>query len=103
MRATASLFSKLNPAVSLHGRHCLITGGSGALGSSIAADMARAGARVTLLGRNESKLRDALAEVQSTPVGQEAVEKNSHKYLVIGEGSEVKDVIAVCFTVPKPP
>lgn len=96
MRATATLLSKFHPAISLQGRHCLITGGSGALGSSIAADMARAGARVTLLGRNEAKLRAALSEVQSSPPGQEAVEQSGHKYLVVGEENEVKDAITVC-------
>lgn len=95
MRATASLFSKLSPAVSLRGRHCLVTGGSGALGASIAASMALAGARVTLLGRNESKLRAALSELQPTPE-QGAVEQGSHRYLVVGAGNEVKDAIAVC-------
>ena len=97
MRATTAVFSKLSPAISLHGRHCLITGGSGALGSSIAADMARAGARVTLLGRDESKLRAALSEVQSAASEQEGAEQGSHRYLALGGESEVKDAIAVCF------
>ncbi|SPO03347.1 uncharacterized protein DNG_06030 [Cephalotrichum gorgonifer] len=102
MRTTLSLASKFQPAISLHGRHCLITGGSGALGSSIAANMARAGARVTLLGRDELKLKDALAQLQSTTAppslesGAEAVDEEGrrHRYLVIGDGREVKDLIA---------
>lgn len=103
MRATPVLLSKFQPAISLHGRHCLVTGGSGALGSSIAADMARAGARVTLLGRDESKLRATLSEVQSVPPEQGAVEQNSHRYLVVGEGNEVKDAIAVCLAAVRNP
>jgi NAD(P)-dependent dehydrogenase (short-subunit alcohol dehydrogenase family) len=111
VRAAASLASKaFRATISLHGRHCLVTGGSGALGASIAADMARAGARVTLLGRNEDKLRAALQAVVSSTsenleadsagnrksVDRTASGESSHRYLVLGrEGGEVKDIIAV--------
>lgn len=101
MRPTSSLASKL-AALSLRGRHCLVTGGSGALGSAIAADMARAGARVTLLGRNEPRLRTALSQLpplsSQSEYGSESVEKGGeHRYLVVNEESGVKDIIAVRF------
>lgn len=100
MRATSSLASKL-AALSLRGRHCLVTGGSGALGSAIAADMARAGARVTLVGRNEPRLRTALSQLPPSPSEPETVEKGSgHRYLVVGEKTGVKDIIAVRFLFP---
>ncbi|MBE3042591.1 SDR family NAD(P)-dependent oxidoreductase [Candidatus Bathyarchaeota archaeon] len=92
---TAALASKPQPAQSLslplQGRHCLIAGGSGALGSSIAADMARAGARVTLLGRNKYKLHTALSQLQP-------VEGVEHKYLVMKTptNKEFMNAIAVC-------
>ncbi|CAI4217204.1 unnamed protein product [Parascedosporium putredinis] len=44
--------------------------GSGALGTSIATEMARAGARVTLLGRSEEKLRLALQRVLAAGIPQ---------------------------------
>lgn len=43
----------------LHGRSVLIAGASGGLGSAIAADLARRGARLTLVGRDQQRL-DAL-------------------------------------------
>lgn len=95
MRPTSSLASTL-AALSLRGRHCLVTGGSGALGSAIAADMARAGARVTLLGRSEPRLRTALTQLPpSAPSEPEAVEAVEHRYLVVDEARGVKDIIAV--------
>ena len=100
MRPTSSLASKL-AALSLRGRHCLVTGGSGALGSAIAADMARAGARVTLLGRSEPRLRTTLSQLPPLPSDpesvSESVEKGDHRYLVVDEERGVKDIIAVRF------
>lgn len=105
LRAAASQAAKaLRPTISLHGRHCLITGGSGALGASIAADMARAGACVTLIGRNEDKLRSTLQAVSAITSASGAgldgepqgSTKVGHKYLVVGrDGDEIQDVIAV--------
>ena len=46
---------------SLAGKHALITGGSSGMGEEIARQMAAAGAKVTLVGRNEKRL-DAVAE-----------------------------------------
>jgi len=102
LRAAASRAAKpLSPSISLRGRHCVITGGSGALGASIATEMARAGARVTLLGRSEEKLQFVLQRVLAEgPDSSNGGEKNGgaaeHKYVTVGsDGSGTIDVIAV--------
>ena len=70
---------------SLHGRHALVTGGSKGIGRAIAAVLTRAGANVTVLGRDQGTLEavvasgDAdgyvLADVTDEQALQAAVEK----------------------------
>ena len=48
---------------SLDGRHALITGGGTGLGLGIAKAMAEAGAQVTIVGRRESVLKDAVTSI----------------------------------------
>lgn len=46
---------------SFAGRHAFVTGGSRGIGRTVAATLASAGARVTVLGRDEAALRDVVA------------------------------------------
>ena len=52
-------------AAPLAERHALVTGGGSGIGLATAAALTAAGARVTILGRRESKLRDAVAAGQA--------------------------------------
>ena len=49
----------------LAGRHAVVTGGGSGIGLATAAALTVAGARVTVLGRRESKLRDAVTAGQA--------------------------------------
>ena len=50
----------------LDGRHALVTGGGRGIGRAIAASLSRAGAAVTVLGRKEAALRDAVSAGDAT-------------------------------------
>ena len=47
--------------MALDGKHALVTGGSRGIGRAVAAALARAGAEVTVVGRSEAALREAVA------------------------------------------
>jgi NAD(P)-dependent dehydrogenase (short-subunit alcohol dehydrogenase family) len=47
--------------MALQGRHALVTGGGRGIGRAIAAALAGAGCSVTVTGRNETPLREAVA------------------------------------------
>src|SRR5436190_3796671 len=47
---------------SLQGRHALVTGGGRGIGRAIAAALMEAGAAVTIAGRNEKTLADAVGQ-----------------------------------------
>jgi NAD(P)-dependent dehydrogenase (short-subunit alcohol dehydrogenase family) len=51
----------------LDGRHAVVTGGGRGIGAAIATALAAAGARITLMGRNEAELK---AKLETLPVGQ---------------------------------
>lgn len=61
--------------ISLHSKNALVGGSSGGLGKAIALQLAASGSNVTLLARNEQKLKQALSELPAT-VAQK------HQYLV---------------------
>jgi len=52
--------------MSLQGRIALVTGASQGIGRACAFELARAGATVVLAARNESKLAEAVAEIEAT-------------------------------------
>jgi 3-dehydrosphinganine reductase len=49
------------------GQNCVVTGGSQGLGLGLAILLARKGANVTIVARTESKLKEALAEIEVSP------------------------------------
>ncbi|MGH3368152.1 MAG: oxidoreductase [Nocardioidaceae bacterium] len=53
----------------LSGKHALVTGGTGGLGHHVALELARAGARVTLTGRNEHALKETTDQIQQEVKG----------------------------------
>ncbi len=53
----------INP-MDLSGKHILITGGSAGIGRQCAIHASRLGARVTIIARNEERLRDTLAQME---------------------------------------
>src|SRR5690606_8342019 len=55
----------LNQLFSLSGKIAIITGGTGALGSAMALGLARAGARVGVLGRREARAREVVAQIHA--------------------------------------
>jgi NAD(P)-dependent dehydrogenase (short-subunit alcohol dehydrogenase family) len=50
----------------LNGQHAFLTGGTSGIGLAIARRLAQAGAKVSLVGRNEEKLAAAVAELQTS-------------------------------------
>jgi NAD(P)-dependent dehydrogenase (short-subunit alcohol dehydrogenase family) len=54
-------------AGALDGRHAVVTGGGRGIGAAIATALSAAGARVTLMGRNEAELKE---KAEKLPVGQ---------------------------------
>ena len=58
---------------SLEGKVAVITGGYGVLGGSIATGLAKAGARIAILGRSKDKADQKAAEIRSTGAESRAI------------------------------
>jgi 3-oxoacyl-[acyl-carrier protein] reductase len=74
--------------IALTGRHALVCGSTQGIGKAIAVEMARLGARVTLLARDKDRLEEVLAQLDRSQ-GQE------HAILV----ADMADTIALAATV----
>lgn len=68
MNSKAELNSRSEDMAFLRGKHAVVTGASRGIGASITSTLARLGADLTLMSRNETRLREqvaALAEITS--------------------------------------
>mmetsp|Transcript_85398 Transcript_85398/g.167094 ORF Transcript_85398/g.167094 Transcript_85398/m.167094 type:complete len:337 (-) Transcript_85398:60-1070(-) len=64
----SQLWRWLKPKAQVAGRVVFITGGSEGIGKAIGAEFVRRGAHVVLMARTESKLREALKELEAAKV-----------------------------------
>lgn len=62
--------------ISLKGKKALIGGSSGGIGKAIAIELAKSGAKVTLMARNEEKLKNVLEELR-------AFGDQNHDYILV--------------------
>lgn len=76
----------LNLAVSLAGKHALVTGGGKGIGAAIAAALLELGACVTIAGRNEARLQATVTQLLS---------KGKINYVVMDIG-DAKSVLQGC-------
>jgi len=60
--------------MSLAGRHAIVTGGGSGIGAATAAELARLGARLTLIGRREAPLAETCAELSRLHGGKHSYE-----------------------------
>lgn len=78
----------------LHGKHVVITGGSSGIGKASALEASRLGAHVTIIGRDEQKLKAAVSEVRSKCLNSDD-QKIQYAALDVTAGY---DVIAKCLS-----
>ncbi|HEX8811878.1 MAG TPA: SDR family NAD(P)-dependent oxidoreductase, partial [Terracidiphilus sp.] len=58
-------FREEKKMIDLRGRIALVTGASQGIGRAVAMELARAGATVALAARNETKLAEAVSEIEA--------------------------------------
>jgi 3-hydroxybutyrate dehydrogenase len=75
----------------MHGKHALVTGGARGIGAAIARALLAQGAKVTLLGRHEKTLIEAVAALKS----EQATYVCAHVCADIGERASVEQAFAV--------
>lgn len=78
----------------LKGRHVVITGGSSGIGKAAAIEAAKLGAHVTIIGRDVSKLTEAVKEVKAA--GADSNQKIQHAALDVTSDF---NVIQECFSL----
>ena len=69
--ALASTMTWFRSGVKLSGKHAIITGGSEGLGYCLARELCVKGCRVTIVSRTQSKLDQALVELERLTVAAE--------------------------------
>jgi NAD(P)-dependent dehydrogenase (short-subunit alcohol dehydrogenase family) len=70
MQAPADIALRLGVDGVLRGRHAIVTGASRGIGAAIAATLARLGADLTLISRNEARLQDEAAAIAKVAGGK---------------------------------
>ncbi|KAF9515283.1 hypothetical protein BS47DRAFT_1376318 [Hydnum rufescens UP504] len=98
-----SLWSKKwNPK----GRHCYVTGGSTGLGLALSVLLVKAGAHVSIVARNEEKLRNALEILEASRVDKNQIIKSYSFSLTAAESSaaalEAAYALFLCAGASKP-
>lgn len=94
---------------SIKGKTAIVTGATGALGSAVAKGYGYAGAKVMLTGRNESKLKELVAEMRNEGIdceysaGDPAVEADAERVVqdTVKAFGEL-NILCVCHGLSKP-
>ncbi|WP_258102601.1 SDR family oxidoreductase [Marinoscillum sp. MHG1-6] len=68
--------------IDLHGHHAVVCGSSQGIGAGIATELARAGAKVTVVARNESRLKELLEELHG-----------DHHEMIVADFTNTVDVV----------
>jgi NAD(P)-dependent dehydrogenase (short-subunit alcohol dehydrogenase family) len=79
----------------LNGRHALVTGGGRGIGRAVAAALAGAGAAVTVLGRSEATLRDAVSAGEAEGYAVADVTEETAMKRSVAEAEAVRGPIAI--------
>jgi len=84
-RAVGNKMSGIPSPFDLSGRVAVVTGGNGGIGRSIALGLARAGATVAVLARNEEKNHRVLAELENLGVPALTLQMDVTKRAALGQ------------------
>ncbi|KAK7061780.1 3-ketodihydrosphingosine reductase TSC10 [Favolaschia claudopus] len=78
------------------GKHCYITGGSSGLGLSLALLLTRQGAHVSIVARDQQKLRNALDELEENSRQNPEQKLNSYSFSLNNEAAAAEAYESVC-------